>query len=204
MNDESELPGSLLDLAGRKNFSELDASEISLVQRFMNAGQYDALHEASCAAYVNARHSLRRRQLKDELAAAFDSHHNVAPKRDLRLVWSAAALLLVVLTVIGFRQVMERLDVRPHVLTVHDTVFVDSPAVPEVIHDTVYRHAERRVAGGDRTETVSQAQAPAPPVGSLNDLGVVTFADFSNEENSVKGNSLKDDSLALNFEFVQL
>jgi hypothetical protein len=201
MNNERELPSHLLELPGNKAFAELSAFEKKEVLNHMTASEYDELNEAACSALVHAQLSGRNARLRTEMLESFDRYHITGRRRAVSPVWAMAAALAVALSFIGFRLVSS-IGGDEKIVTVIDTVYVRTPATPELIYDTVYQIIERNHA------KISQRLVRSEPertfAGVKNDLQVLSVSDFANEENSVKGNSLDHDSLAMNFEYVPL
>lgn len=206
MNKIGELPDELIELPGRKSFEELTNAERGAILRHVTAEEYSGLHEAACLAMLRALQSTRRESLRREMMDAYQGHF--APDRinrrghGLYLAWSAAALLVFILSFIGLRQVLGAHAAESGVITIRDTIFVSRPAEQIVMYDTVYLKADR-VRSALSRETQHADVHPASWM-QQEKLGVVGIREYSSEENALKGNSLSEDSLAAIFEFVQL
>jgi hypothetical protein len=93
-------------------------------------------------------------------------------------------------------------------ITQLDTVFVEKEIPGETIHDTVYIEYERKQQRAKKHQElpIEYSSIPAQEVNipAMSDVNIVGVKEKDKPANTIKGNSIKDDSLINAFGFVTL
>jgi hypothetical protein len=206
-NDEKELPGELLEWLERMPFKGLDEEQRSIVLNSMNADEYDQLYAAAARAGAAASLLIHERAHKDRIFEAFDAKHAsegrvVSFLKSPVAMWKAAAASVTLLMLSALSFYLSGSALTPKVITLHDTVYYSAPSQPPAMAESAINPAaEILSAGNERVKTNYTTRIVTAVPEQMN---VVTPADFNAPENALKGNSLKDDSLALHFEYITL
>lgn len=212
------IPAYILDWIAQTPFDELSAKQQQEVKAHLSAEEYNQLHQAANIASAYATNN------KDEIVAnpttlqhlntAFDAAYS-KEKASLTplLYWKIAASFLLLATAVlsfGWYKAQHQ---NPQVVTQikTDTIFVERATTqPQntIIYDTIY--VEQNVGTGKKMPKRRSRQYSVSPFDYKelppleNPLNSIPFSDKDLPQNNPKNNSIKDDTLIQNFDFVQL
>lgn len=208
------IPNHLFDLLNEKDFEELTPEEQSDVLAYMDKQTYTSMHIAALAAksffkeepvMVNPNqlhHLLKKVEVKQYKTPTIVWNKPIA-------LWKAAAIFLL----LGGGWLIHTLatkNLTPQTtfITQLDTVFVEKEIPGETIHDTVYIEYERKQQRTKKHHELPIEYSSLPiqevNIPAMSDVNIVGVQEKDKPANTIKGNSIKDDSLINAFGFVTL
>lgn len=212
------IPAYIFDWIELKPFDALSLKQQKEVAKHMDEEEYTQLHQAAIVASTyskqNEAKTVATSSTLEHLNTIFDKHYPPQKKQLQPLVvWKiAASFLLLAAAVFSFgwyKAQHQKPEVVTHIIT--DTVFVDrAKTVPNQakVYDTVY--IERPSNSGSRKLNSTPPKYIRDPFNyreellQENPLNSIPFSDKDQPQNRPKNNSIKDDTLIQNFDFVQL
>lgn len=212
------LPAYILDWIAQKPFNALTAQQQKEVIPYLGEDEYTQLHQAGLVATAYAKQNQEKivptATTQAHLNTIFDAHYPPQKKQLQPLIlWKiAASLLLLVAAVFSFgwyKAQHQKAEVITHIIT--DTVFVDrANTAPNQfkVYDTVY--IEKQTKSSSKSINNKKPKYTTKPYNNRNTpltenpLNSVPFSDKDQPQNRPKNNSIKDDTLIQNFNFIQL
>lgn len=203
-NDFENAPDYVFGWLQNKPYETLSPKEKEELHSFFSEEEYRDMHKAMLALSDDTA-----TRIKYNVMGHFDKVHTQArivglPSRNNGWL-KVAAILVPFMALAGFvllREVSSDRLVSEVVL--HDTVFVKGESTTDTIvqHDTVYLKSSLAV----RQEARARAASPQTFAGSedLGSMGILSIGQIDATPNAVKGNSLKEDTLWLQFEAASL
>lgn len=212
-----QIPDYIFDWIETTPFEQLTAQQQAQVQHHLPQEEYNQMHQAALLAAGYMQQGKENIEAKNKalssLHTVFDAVHpapQIPQKTTSLWVWKAAASLLLLAVAFLSYGLYNAKHVQQHsrIAITPDTVYVNiTKEVPhEVkIYDTVYLQPKtQNKVNKKATPFGGSTPLPKDISPNISPLRQVPFADRDQPQNSPKHNSLKDDTLAQNFNFVSL
>jgi hypothetical protein len=208
MRDESKsLSEKVLSLLESRPFVHLTGAEKEIVLDEITEDEYDLMYEATLYSQVHAAGLPKLSGRYQSLMAAYDRQYAPSKTKMLLLPFNfsvlraAGVVLGLTLSVIA-TYFVTRNAIPPSLITQYDTVYVKTPAIADahadlVTEDTLAMSSMPRV---DHNATRHKRASFSPPPA----IGILGIDDIEDAENSLRHNSLMDDSLGLTFNFISI
>lgn len=207
-----QIPDNIFDWIEKKPFETLTPQQKKEVQTHISAAEYNELHQAAtiAAGYM----AMPDNTADDGLLAALHTHFDATypprqNKLSVLLLWKvAASILLLAVAILGFGLYNATQKATMVSIAPVDTVYVQvTKEIPhEVkIYDTIYIGTKSNAGGSKNRNFGNPKHIPNNALQTQpQQLNSVPFTDKDKPQNTLRGNSFKDDTLARNFGFVSL
>ncbi len=212
------IPAYIFDWIEHQPFSALTAQQQKEVIPYLGEDEYTQLHQAAIVANTYAKQDedkiVATNTTQAHLNTIFDKNYPPQKKQlPPLIVWKiAASFLLLAAAVFSFgwyKAQHQKPEVVTHIIT--DTVFVDrAKTVPNnfKVYDTVYiempSKSNSRKLNKQPPKYIRNPFNYREELLQENPLNSIPFSDKDQPQNRPKNNSIKDDTLIQNFNFVQL
>jgi hypothetical protein len=211
------IPAHIFDWIEQKTFEELSINQQQEVKKYLNSEEYNSLYKAALIANTYAKSNEEKLQPSSnalaELHTVFDATYPEKEKQLTPLLfWKVAASILLIavgaLSLGWYNAQHQKPQVITHIKT--DTVYVNgAKQIPNEIkiYDTMYLEKSIPKKQNKNYPNTRPSNGVLPYeklLPNVNQLGNVPFSQKDQPQNLPKNNSIKDDTLVQNFDFVQL
>lgn len=217
INDE-RLSEQVLNWIFERDLEDLRPEELSIVDAEIGREEYITLREVQqkLISKPSGFVSPNKDRIKASLINSFDHKHsetNVIPLFSRKVeFWKVAAAAIVLLGVgVGsFEMIGKKNTLDPTQVAETDTVFIERqiPGEKIVLHDTVFIQSDQKVSPKINRPIIRSIQKQGEPRRYRQvdiDPGLIqSVSEIRNTPNSIKGNTLKDDSLWRKLTIVSL
>ena len=212
MNKNTEnMPTEIFDWLQTSDFKSLVKDQQKQVLLYFSEEEFNAMHLAADALkMVNSQNNSRGEGLsKAALLERFDKQHTkiVYFYKQPVFYWQAAAMFLLLLSGWLFYRTYDiKTSLSDRAVASTDTIYVnrDVKSEPEIIHDTVYRYKMIKEARKQREELHVSNSSESTQDNHLNYIQAIDLKEIHNAANSIRRNSMKDDSLLKKYGYVTM
>lgn len=218
-----EIPVEIFEWMNDTHFYALNSDQQKQVLRFFTPGAYDELVDAHKMCKDTSLQLQARKQKKEAMMQLFEQQYSSKHRMiiSVNTLWKAACILLLLATCwFAFDPLNNHQHQSPLIATMkHDTLYrIQEKEIPVIKYDTIYvvKNANRSGSPSvnhklQKTNDASKERITPvnePMVASIQatgtDLQVMPISSLNNISNAFKRNSMLDDSLEKNFNFVRL
>ena len=222
-NNIEEIPSEIFDWMNQFDFDSLNNEQQKKVLMYFTPNEYQEMVQANILCKDLNLQSQSRIQKKEALMQLFDQQYPIKSRliNNTNALWKAACVLLLFSTCWFAFDPLRNTTQQNHVAEIvkHDTVYsVRNSVKPIIQYDTVYVTKQSSITsqpnikkGLQNIHSLPQAnnqQISEPVLASLqsatNDINVLPISSILHISNNVKRNSMIEDSLERNFNFVSL
>lgn len=207
MTNFENIPEELFDWLNQFSFEKLSLEQQKVVEIWFSQDEYNTLHFAAKTAIEQEQKLQRNFQIKALLLRKFDSVYSKKDKSQNKYSWLKMAAIFVMLIGIeflwGHLYFGKQADL--HTCKV-DTqyVYTQLPENTIYLYDTVYLIPKTKVKKEKRTKNEASHLHQTGRFVSIPEIRIKEFSELNSEANQIKGNSLKDDTLASIYSMVKL
>lgn len=207
MTNFENIPEEIFDWMNQFSFEKLSFEQQKVVEIWFSQDEYNILHFAAKTAIEEEQKLQRNFQIKSLLLRKFDSVYSKKDESQNKYSWLKMAAIFVIL--IGIEFIWGDLyfgkQADLHTCKV-DTqyVYTQLPENTIYLYDTVYLIPKTKVKKEKRTKNEASHLHQTGRFVSIPEMRIKEFSELNSEANQIKGNSLKDDTLASIYSMVKL
>lgn len=211
-NNIEQLPVEIIDWIQSTNFEELDVTIQTTILKYIEKEEYENMRESFLLIQSNNNHE----RIKSNLMNAFDDAYPTRKKtNEFSVLWKAASVLLFFSTLwFAYKQQSVEQTVASIKQNIIDTIYVEKVVQQEkIIIDTLWRNEKKESSKKLSAKTIpsisnnkenGSKQVVELAKNEENDFDILTIDQANTLPNKTKRNSMKDDSLEMNYKFVSL
>jgi hypothetical protein len=215
-NNIEQLPVEIIDWIQSTNFEELDVTIQTTILKYIEKEEYENMRESFLLIQSNNNHINNHERIKSNLMNAFDDAYPTRKKtNEFSVLWKAASVLLFFSTLwFAYKQQSVEQTVASIKQNIIDTIYVEKVVQQEkIIIDTLWRNVKKESSKKLLAKTIPSVsnnkengskQVVELAKNEENDFDILTIDQANTLPNKTKRNSMKDDSLEMNYKFVSL